>query len=1593
MLKKSLLFVIFMLVTVSLLFSCNGNNGGENDGTHTIFSPNVSVTVIKPAGDNSIDISLIADGLTAVTGKPTATKDDSFNKEGNEIVLGNTSRDITKKAVEAMNAALERAMSDLEEEGIDSEGLLAYGVYSEGGSVAIVWSDKSVFDHAIEYFVDNFLTGSTLKLKDGYKSFKTLDNIAALAEKEREEREKQYAVIRENYGTEVENAVRAHLSMFSEKYYMWLADLYDPGEYDKDGNPLGGGFYFSNSGRDTPGFGIDLESTAQVLAFLTYAGMIPAGAEYYDVFPEKMQKEMIAFAHNTQSPIDGYFYHPQWGTDVKNSRLSRDCGWAVRILEYFGEIPYWNTPTGAEGKYGDPPGAQPMSALSGRLSESGVTAVSKVVSTAGGKKWHGSAHLATLDAWESYLEDLTKDIRTKSYNIGNTVASQAAQIENRENIAKANKEKTGYIALFEKYFNQYQLENGLWEECSVDDKTVYYNAINGLMKISGAYNSLGVKMNYSEEALRAAAFMVTHIGSSSDGSDWTDSKGKKPDGSVDVYNPWVSINNVLKNVRDHVGTDVVNSLREKYIKPYALEMIKVTSKKIAMFARVDGSYCYNWGPAGSTSQGAQVALGGVMEGDVNGGNIAFTGTFREMSTALGISVKPFGYSDFLKFVGRIEELGQVIKDEVTEVRVYDFEDDDVGSQTPADVTLSLGKGSMEIVADDRAGADGNVLRFTTEPDAGTSATFKTSILNGASASVLEWDMKFVESAKDSKTAFQIRVGDSYMFTMGITTDGVLTIGDASSTGTGISNKFDIMLDGFEWNTFRVEFYVLDSEERSTIARIYINGDLRFTSTNYFGKEAAAAPTLKYTYARFFALAATDFTCLLDNVKAYPINEPYSEKPIFNPERIKDFEKIPEGAAMPDGVASNGAVVNDNGNNILLLDGQGKNAEISATVEGANVNCYALNTKMKIEASSLGVVSKLYLAKADATKAITAYELEVYETDGKKLAKLTEFDRAGNKGNSFEGLPVGEWFELTVEFYPYFYESEESSIVYVNGKDIGRGTLHYYIGTVSGPYAKMIIENVADVKVSLDDVIPESIEKSFVNKEGVSVNDPDVTLPEMGASSNTAAEADHDGKFDFEGFELGTPKVPGLRTTVNTDEYDNRIVIAEDPTGAVNKVIKHTVVKSSSGSSSYFITSKLSPSDANCYIFSHDLYVEAFSGGGIQVSMRGKIGNDEVNMYQNNINVSVKNGKTYLTIKAKKDAEADLAAGETSDSKTVVIESTEISGWVNIRYELYTEEAKMQIYFDNKCVGETDLVYSSRMSAEVYRCGIFTTSGTNAVIYYDNVVAEAICREYAERAPIKVLGAKFNYSPITAAKDFEDGVIKGGIINNHTIDQNSTASVMENPFTEDVGNAVGKVLKMSISKDSSASQPITNKIVPANLTKAQDEDGNLVEKHGTYVFSYDVRYDNLGTVASDTVITDVIFNHGPDSNRSKSYWNFFSISLDEDGKFKLKVNNNQKGTPNRDFVCAGLDLGDGKWHNLRFVVEKAGADSVTSVFLDDVCVINRLNCYYISDDTEANTYLVDVLFRQRKMAFDYDVYYDNIYFEYAGDYDFISDVVK
>ena len=905
--KKIIMLALLALLTAFALSACfeessqkedeeleEKEEGGSYDededvlnGDGVIFSPTVDVSVIRGNGIVSSDVTCITDRVYDLTGNYASSKTDTNIIDSKEIVVGETTRYVTKMAKNAYAVEYNALVDQLKKKGEEYRYICGFAICSDGNAVAIYWDDDTIKSRVLEYFVNNYMQKDTLCLGKDFIEVIFYDKEDLIKDEAEAKREAQYAAIEAAYGKEVVSAVRDHLSMFDERVYLWLADLYDPGDYDANGNPLGGGFYYSNSARDNTGYGIDIESTAQAINFLTASGLLKSSKDIKTVFPEKIQNEIKAFVWSCQSSLDGYFYHPQWGTNVQISRISRDLGNAAWILEMLGEIPYWDTPGGVKGSLGAP-GANavlPASALVAPMSTDSVTAVSKVLSVSEKNVWTGSSQLASVSAWDAYLTDLTKNIRTSSYSIGNTVTSQSAQVKNRDKMAIANGELPdddengiadgGYIETFERIFNSLQLSNGLWEECSVEEGTVYYNAINGLMKISSAYNGIGVKMNYVEEALRSASFMVTFIGESEDGSDWADSKGKKPTGSVDVYNPWVAMNAVLKNITNYYTKEEAESFRNNIIKPNALEMIKVTTRKIKKFAKADGSYGYTWSTSPSTSQGAPASVPNSVEGDINGGFIAFTGTWSSMSQVLDIpTIKLFDETDLQTFIDRLSSRTHVKKDARAS-----FDGDAVGTVTPSEVTLSKADSSV-VVDDPRVESEGNVLSFTTVKGTGCSFNLsKPDTNNGKSGICLEWDMAFTEINNGGGVSFQIKLGSCYMFVISVDTSGKLTISDSSSTNgsVAVTSKCSTTFNAFEWNSFRVEFYLLNASQNSTAAKVYVNGDLVFVSNTYVGKEASKTPILDYKSASFYALNATDFTVLFDDVRAYDLVKKYKEE--------------------------------------------------------------------------------------------------------------------------------------------------------------------------------------------------------------------------------------------------------------------------------------------------------------------------------------------------------------------------------------------------------------------------------------------------------------------------------------------------------------------------------------------------------------------------------------------------------------------------------------------------------------------------------------------------------------------------------------------
>ena len=890
-LKKRLFAALVLFMTLSL-GSCLVTPPTPEVDDGSIYGKNTETQVVMSAAEGLNLLDLVARVGEACGVRPDLVPD-IYAEEDHEIVIGNTERSITAAAKQAMARAIDSA--DIPED--EGKWYLHYMIYSDGESVAVVWSEGYVQEEAIEYFMSEYLKDESLKLDAGYEKLISVNKIETMRAEEATKREAKYAEIANEFGEDVADALRNHMSIYDERFYLWLADLYDPGEYDENGNPLGGGFYYSNSARESQGYLIDIESTGQALGFLSSSGMLK---NFKTQIPEKMQKEMVAFALSLQDPEDGYFYHPQWGKNISIGRLSRDVGWATnQVLARFGYKPYWDAPNGVKGIYGEP-GASSTASL---RSESVAEAVSSVTAAASNlDKW--PERLRSLEAWENYLKGYESEIHIKSYSIGGTVAEQCGQIKNRDAEAAEDGEPTGYAALTIQYFDKWQREtqqaliekgeapNGLWEE------TVSYNSLNGLMKISAIYVNLADYFNYAEEALASSAEIIL--------LEDPDVNGKEANGSVDVYNPWIAISRIFSILNKHGNETLTDKMRDT-LRAQAADMIRVTTKKTVKFRKDDGSYGYTWDYSPAYSQGALAAVPNTVEGDVNGGSIALTGVTGNMLSALGISgLTIYAPSDLEIFLDRVSELSHVVKEEIAvEAGTVDFEDGELGEDLPGSVTVTLTDGSAEIV--DGGFESGRALRFATVPDKGDRLFLKSADTSTSkSCYILEWDMRFEQVNASAATAMQIKLGNMYMLTVGIKTDGALTFGDSSATdSTAIKSSFDGSFNGFDWHHVRVEHY---REGESQITCLYVDGALLGTSDNYVGKHSATVMnTPKFNDSSFYALFDADYTVLLDNLHSESADDTYGAelpKPdVTEPyDGYIDFDDAEPGAPSISGIS-------------------------------------------------------------------------------------------------------------------------------------------------------------------------------------------------------------------------------------------------------------------------------------------------------------------------------------------------------------------------------------------------------------------------------------------------------------------------------------------------------------------------------------------------------------------------------------------------------------------------------------------------------------------------------------------------------------------
>jgi len=849
--------------------------------------------------------------------------------------------------------------------------------------------------------------------------------------------ENRFLVCEVLLGKETAEALRELCSIFDESFYIWLANLYDPGT---------GGFYYSNDARDFEGFLPDIESTSQAMGLIGSIGL----GNVKNIYDDDMKARVVAWVQGLQAEDDGYFYHPQWGRDIGASRRGRDLGNCISVLNRFGASPLY--PTALDRLSG---GATPDASpdLTANLGTSRTVAVSKIIFAS---TTTTAPHLASEEAFIEYLDELFATVLStsesgtavsNSYSIGNTVASQASQI-------KAAGLSDACIA----YFNAKQNpETGLWEA----DKN--YRTVSGLLKISGLYNSLGAEIHYADKTVRSCIDVAA--------------SSEEPSAIVYVYNPLSGLSNVLSNLNKYSTADDAKEIRASVIaemRARATELIENTHKKLLNFKKADGSFSYNISGAPANSQGEPVCFG-ANEGDVNGSALV-NGTIRSLFTCMGISL-PAYYStaDAEKFAELLKSRTPAIKHSVNDLKI-DFESADSDTGLPKFVTAAaVSEGaSYAIVTDTVNGNLSRVIALYSTPGKNDIISFKfPTTLTDAKCYSFVADLSIAPTeGNGTSTLLQLKIGSAYMLAFVYQkSSGLIKITDASSTGAGNkTTDLGISVNPGEWFNLRVDYYVGDA---STVrAVVYINGKPCATSSNYYGSkidgEPLPEPAKNVNNITAQSLMAAAIELKLDNVRITAVKDTL---PQIIPNK-RNFDNETE-ASVPSGftnsISSGGsaeiAFSGDDGfYKIVSKSGKGDSTSINADLAIGDAEKYVFEAELYYVSSNNTTVTQLFLESGKGT----CFAVDISYSGG--LVNITERTSSGIGKSIIKGIDATRPFTLQIEYHP---ELSEAYITVKSGeKTITAATSAYHSEAARAAgfsYIRIYSLISAEIELRLDDM--------------------------------------------------------------------------------------------------------------------------------------------------------------------------------------------------------------------------------------------------------------------------------------------------------------------------------------------------------------------------------------------------------------------------------------------------------------------------------------------------------------------------------------------
>ena len=828
---KKILFALLSLIMALSLVSCGGGGNtnppedNKPDDNEPLEMVSDYIAIVRP-DDADIDMSPIVNAFYEANGKMITVLSDTNTALKGEIVFGDADRDVTREAKAAYAARVAAESGDIDEYG-------GYIIYKDAiGNIAVYWTDSYSKSMALDMMKTQYLDVETLCVFYPGEVYADVYNVDDYIY------EATWGKLEAQAPAEVVAALKLLSKMFDGSAIVdWMANLWEPyvcacGNCAANGEEIacyGGGFYYANSARDYDGFLPDLESTYYIVNWMIRNGA--ATGKITDYLPEHIQERLLAFVEACHSSSDGYFYHPQWGTNIATDRKGRDYSWGSSLLSDLKSVK--NRSASVTLTKNNVGLTRPL----GVNTEAVISLVAPVDAF--------DEALENEVAFLEWLKDTTNGDKMFENSAGahviNAVQDRIIEygyLEVTLDYLDAQQEK-----LFKEQKAAYDADpannpepTGLWQ------RNVDYNAVWGLLKFATFYSNGNREIKYAEYAMKTCVGCIMIDADEGGGYHMND-----------VYNQWSSASNLINNAKTH--NPAILPTLYAIASANVTEMMQKTVAKLAKFIQADGSYGYNQGTSAPSVYGTQVSLG-LPEGDVNATNLA-TSMYRSVFTVLGLDVIPLcDYRDGERFVNTISSLGSAEKLPVLDPDPIDFDVNDSGYFT------SLSLGTVGIVTDPK-NSDNLVLEYTTQPGANDGLYFNTNGPMDGTCFIFEADI-YVESVS-TFYFMQVNFGGVYMIDM-TCSNGKLQLRDNPTTSHSSDAKdlnFNVNLG--EWFHIRVEYYV---DPVNPTIKVYKDGTLTKTSHNYFGcKDTNPSPDTRMDTVRFWAMRASDAVLYFDNVKA------------------------------------------------------------------------------------------------------------------------------------------------------------------------------------------------------------------------------------------------------------------------------------------------------------------------------------------------------------------------------------------------------------------------------------------------------------------------------------------------------------------------------------------------------------------------------------------------------------------------------------------------------------------------------------------------------------------------------------------------------